>query len=109
METDESVLDSLSVAESSGELGYSGLATPSPPFSLDGNSPASATTLDNEDDDSIYPRITHVQSVNIKVEPLDDNEDTDQVRMQLKMKEHGHFMCYFYQNSKSLALIWYSA
>jgi len=36
--------------------------------------------MDNEDDDSLgYPRIAHVQSVNIKVEPLDDNEDAEQV------------------------------
>ena len=81
VETDESVLDNLSTAESTGELGFSGLVTPSPPLSLDGNSPVSAATMDIEDDDSIYPRIAHVQSVNIKVEPLDDNEDTDQVRM----------------------------
>ena len=78
VETDESVLDNLSVAESTGELGYSGLVTPSPPLSIDGHSPASM--MDNEDDDSLgYPRIAHVQSVNIKVEPLDDNEDADQV------------------------------
>ncbi|KAJ7376939.1 hypothetical protein OS493_031535 [Desmophyllum pertusum] len=78
VETDESVLDNLSVAESTGELGYSGLVTPSPPLSIDGHSPASM--MDNEDDDSLgYPRIAHVQSVNIKVEPLDDNEDADQL------------------------------
>lgn len=80
VETDESVLDNLSVAESTGELAYSGLVTPSPPLSLDGQSPVSATMIDNEDDDSLgYPRIAHVQSVNIKVEPLDDNEDAEQV------------------------------
>ena len=74
----------MSAAESTGELGYSGLVTPSPPLSIDGHShsPVSATTMDNEDEDSIYPRIAHVQSVNIKVEPLDDNEDPDQVLSQ---------------------------
>lgn len=84
VETDESVLDDLSVAESSGDLGYSGLVTPSPPLSLDEHSPVSGTAMDNEDDDSLgYPRIAHVQSVNIKVEPLDDNEDADQVCIRL--------------------------
>lgn len=87
VETDESVLDNLSAAESTRELGYSGLMTPSPPLSLDGNSPSSAATIDNEDDDSIYPRIAHVQSVNIKVEPLDDNEDTDQQIQQLQEEQ----------------------
>ena len=85
VETDESVLDNLSTAESTGELAtYSGLPTPSPPTSLDGHSPASASIIDNDDDDSLsYPRITHVQSVNIKVEPLDDNEDAEQVCIRL--------------------------
>lgn len=89
METDESVLDNLSVAESTGELGFSGLVTPSPPPSLDGHSPVSATTMDNEDEDSLYPRIAHVQSVNIKVEPLDDNEDPDQVCIKLMSRLHS--------------------
>ena len=89
METDESVLDNLSVAESTGELGFSGLVTPSPPPSLDGHSPASAATMDNEDEDSLYPRIAHVQSVNIKVEPLDDNEDPDQVCIKLMSRLHS--------------------
>ena len=81
VETDESVLDDMSVTESTGELGYSGIVTPSPPLSLDehSHSPASASVVDNDDEDSLYPRIAHVQSVNIKVEPLDDNEDPDQV------------------------------
>ena len=84
VETDESVLDNLSVAESTGEMqGFSGLITPSPPPSLDGHSPASPATMDNEDEDSLYPRIAHVQSVNIKVEPLDDNEDPDEVCVKL--------------------------
>lgn len=75
----------MSVSESTGELGYSGLVTPSPPPSLDGHSPASAASaaVDNEEEDSLYPRIAHVQSVNIKVEPLDDNEDPDQVCIRL--------------------------
>ncbi|KAL9983061.1 hypothetical protein ACROYT_G005188 [Oculina patagonica] len=88
VETDESVLDDLSVAESSGDLGYSGLVTPSPPLSLDEHSPVSGTAMDNEDDDSLgYPRIAHVQSVNIKVEPLDDNEDADQQIQQLQEEQ----------------------
>lgn len=89
VETDESVLDNLSVAESTGELAtYSGLVTPSPPTSLNGHSPASASIIDNDDDDSLgYPRITHVQSVNIKVEPLDDNEDAEQQIQQLQEEQ----------------------
>lgn len=81
----------MSAAESTGELGYSGLVTPSPPLSIDGHShsPVSATTMDNEDEDSIYPRIAHVQSVNIKVEPLDDNEDPDQVLSQSNRKDEN--------------------
>ena len=81
MATDETVLDNLSAAESSGDLGYCGLTTPSPPASLEAQSPGSVTTMDNNDDDDSlgYPRIAHVQSVNIKVEPLDDNEDPEQV------------------------------
>ena len=45
--------------------------------------------MDNEDEDSIYPRIAHVQSVNIKVEPLDDNEDPDQVLSQRNPKDEN--------------------
>ena len=45
--------------------------------------------MDNEDEDSIYPRIAHVQSVNIKVEPLDDNEDPDQVLSQSNRKDEN--------------------
>lgn len=74
VETDETV------AESTGDISFAGLVTPSPPLSIDEQSPVSATMMDNEDDDSLgYPRIAHVQSVNIKVEPLDDNEDAEQV------------------------------
>lgn len=90
VETDESVLDNLSAAESTGEMGYSGLVTPSPPLSLDTHSPASASAV--EDEDSVYPRIAHVQSVNIKVEPLDDNffEDPDKVCMREALVMYVH-------------------
>ena len=79
------MLNGLSVDESVSELGgYSGIGTPtaSPSASVEGTqSPAvSMVPVCNVDDDGIlFPRIAHVQSANIKVELLDDNENPEEV------------------------------
>ena len=88
------MLNGLSVDESVSELGgYSGIGTPtaSPPASVEGTqSPAvSMVPVCNVDDDGIlFPRIAHVQSANIKVELLDDNENPEEVCYEL-----CHLLC----------------
>ena len=62
---------------------YSNLHTPSPPLSVGSPSPRCGTPVStsNGGDDSLYPKITHVTSVSVKLEPPDENNDEDQLEV----------------------------
>lgn len=88
MDNTEAVPNGLGLDESSvGEIGcYSGLGTPaaSPPSLLraeGAQSPVSSMNpvCNGDDDNPLFPRITHVQSANIKVELLEDNQNPEEV------------------------------
>ena len=85
MDNDQSILSGLGMDTSTAsELGgYNGLGSPaaSPSASAEnGQSPVrSVIPGDNGEDEGLFPHITHVHSANIKVEPLEDNVNPEEV------------------------------